>query len=67
MSVHGPAQHELIRRYARTLRVMHADAMASRPTPHTDRAGRIIRDRSTPREPIRQAAKVITDRSQPAP
>ena len=66
MSDHGPAQLELIRRYARTLRVMHADAMASRTTPPADRAGRIVRDRAAS-EPIRQAARAMTNRSQPAP
>jgi hypothetical protein len=55
MSVHGPAQHELIRRYARTLRVMHADAMAVRVASSADRAGRIVRDRA-PSEPIRRPA-----------
>lgn len=65
MSAHGPAQLELIRRYARTLRVMHADAMAVRVASPADRAGRLVRDRP-PSEPIRQAPKVMTDRSQPS-
>jgi hypothetical protein len=62
MSVHGPAQHELIRRYARTLRAMHADAMAARPAPRTDRAGRIVRDRR-PSDPAQPAARAVTDRT----
>lgn len=66
MSPHGPAQLELIRRYARTLREMHADAMAARPHPTTDRDGRIVRERR-PSEPIRQAARAVTDRPQPQP
>jgi hypothetical protein len=45
---------------------MHADAMAARPTAPADRSGRIARDRA-PSEPIRQAAKAMTNRSQPAP
>lgn len=69
MSAHGPAQVELIRRYARTLRAMHADAMAARPAPHANRAdreGRIVRDRPSS-APIRQAAKALTDRPQATP
>jgi hypothetical protein len=62
MSDPGPAQLELIRRYARTLREMHADAMAARSTPAADRAGRIVRSRP-PSEPIRQAAKAMPRRS----
>ena len=65
MSDPGPAQLELIRRYARTLREMHADAMAARGPTAPDRAGRIVRTRP-PSEPIRQAAKAIT-RSSPTP
>jgi hypothetical protein len=65
MSDPGPAQLELIRRYARTLRVMHADAMAVRVASPAHRAGRIVRDR-TPSEPIRPAARALADRSQPA-
>ncbi|WCB93847.1 hypothetical protein DSM104299_02567 [Baekduia alba] len=66
MSDHGPAQLELIRRYARTLREMHADAMAARGNPAADRAERIVRTRP-PGEPIRQAAKAMTGRSAPTP
>jgi hypothetical protein len=62
MSDNGPAQMELIRRYARTLREMHADAMAARSRPAEDRAGRIVRA-SPPSEPIRKAAKAMTSRS----
>jgi hypothetical protein len=66
MSVHGPAQLELIRRYARTLRTMHADAMAVRVASPADRAGRIVRDRR-PSEPSRAAAaaRSAPDRAQP--
>jgi hypothetical protein len=66
MSDHGSAQLDLIRRYARTLREMHADAMAIRGTSPADRAGRIARTRSAS-EPIRQAAKAMTSRSAPIP
>jgi hypothetical protein len=65
MSDPGPAQLELIRRYARTLREMHADAMAARGTPAAGRAGRIVRTRP-PSEPIRQATKAMS-RSSPTP
>jgi hypothetical protein len=53
MSDPGPAQLDLIRRYARTLREIHADAMRIR---STDRADRLDRTRA-PSAPIRQAAK----------
>ena len=44
MSDPGPAQLDLIRRYARTMRAMHADAMAAR----GPRIGaRAARDRAT--------------------
>jgi hypothetical protein len=66
MSDHGPAQLDLIRRYARTLREMHADAMAVRGTSPAARAGRIVRTRPAS-EPIRQAAKAMTSRSAPVP
>ncbi len=66
MSDPGPAQLELIRRYARTLRELHADAMAARGTSPADRAGRILRTRPAS-EPIRQAAKAMTNRSAPIP
>jgi hypothetical protein len=62
MSDPGPAQLELIRRYARTLREMHAGAMAARGTAAADRAARIVRAQP-PSEPIRQAAKAMTNRS----
>jgi hypothetical protein len=42
---------------------MHADAMAVRVASPADRAGRIVRERA-PSEPIRQAAKAMTDRAQ---
>jgi hypothetical protein len=61
MSDHGPAQLELIRRYARTLREMHADAMAARPS-RADREGRI----RPAGEPIRQAAQAMAERSRDA-
>jgi hypothetical protein len=61
MSDHGPAQLDLIRRYARTLRVMHADAMATNRTTTADREGRIVRPAS-PAEPIRKATRAITER-----
>jgi hypothetical protein len=60
MSDHGPAQVELIRRYARTLREMHADAMRARPAA-SDRAGRITKARQAS-EPIRQVAKAMPAR-----
>jgi hypothetical protein len=62
MSDPGPAQLELIRRYARTLREMHADAMRARAPHAVDRADRTIRTRPAT-EPIRQVAKAMT----PAP
>jgi hypothetical protein len=61
MSDPGPAQLDLIRRYARTLREMHADAMASGRSTAADREGRIVRPAS-PAEPIRKATQAITDR-----
>jgi hypothetical protein len=64
MSPHGPAQLELIRRYARTLRELHADAMAHRPSTAVEREGRIVRETAPPREPVRKA---VSDRTQPAP
>jgi hypothetical protein len=63
MSTYGPAQLELIRRYARTLREMHADAMASRGTRSADRSGRVLRAHPAS-EPIRQASQAMT-RSSP--
>jgi hypothetical protein len=63
MSAHGPAQLELIRRYARTLRVMHADARAVRVASPADRAGRIVRERA-PSEPVGRSARALTDRAQ---
>jgi hypothetical protein len=63
MSDPGPAQLELIRRYARTLREMHADAMCARPQA-ADRAGRITRE-STASVPIHQVAKTMTGRRGP--
>jgi len=51
MSDPGPAQLDLIRRYARTMREMHADAMAAR--------GPRIGARA---EPLRKAARVMTGR-----
>jgi hypothetical protein len=61
MSDPGPAQIELIRRYARTLREMHADAMRVRPpaAERDDRAS-LVRPASAP---IRQAAKAMTTRA----
>jgi hypothetical protein len=60
MSDPGPAQLDLIRRYARTLREMHADAMAVGRTTDADREGRIVR--APPAEPIREATRAIADR-----
>jgi hypothetical protein len=61
MSDPGPAQVELIRRYARTLREMHADAVRGRPqvAARDDRAG-LVRPASAP---IRQVAKAMTTRA----
>jgi hypothetical protein len=61
MSDHGPAQLELIRRYARTLREMHADAMRARGSREADGAERVRRVAAT--DPIRQVADAMT----PAP
>ena len=59
MSDPGPAQLDLIRRYARTMRAMHADAMAAR----GPRIGaRSVRDRGTA-EPLRKAAQSMSGRS----
>jgi hypothetical protein len=56
MTEPGPAQLELIRRYARTLREMHADAMAAR----GPRIGaRAARDSAGPAGPMRQAAEAL--------
>jgi hypothetical protein len=51
MSDHGSAQLDLIRRYARTLREMHADARRPRATAPSRPAPL----RRPPSEPIRQA------------
>jgi hypothetical protein len=64
MSVHGHAQLELIRRYARTLREMHADAVrarGSRGAESADRGRRV----ATASEPIRQVAQAMTPSSGP--
>jgi hypothetical protein len=55
MSDPGAAQLDLIRRYARTMREMHADAMARGPR---NVAARVARDRATS-----QAAKAMTGRA----
>jgi hypothetical protein len=55
MSDPGPAQLDLIRRYARTMREMHADAMKAR-GPRIGAAG--ARQRATA-----QAAKAMTGRT----
>lgn len=60
MSAPGPAQLDLIRRYARTLREMHADAMRARPDA-ADRAGRITRAKPAGPSP-RPAAKAVPPR-----
>jgi hypothetical protein len=58
MSDPGPAQLDLIRRYARTMREMHADAMAAR----GPRIGaRSRRDRAAT-DPLRKAAHAVTGR-----
>jgi hypothetical protein len=62
MSDHGPAQLELIRRYARTLREMHADAMRARGSREAEGADR-VRRRAVAGDPIRQVAEAMT----PAP
>jgi hypothetical protein len=56
MTEPGPAQLDLIRRYARTLREMHADAMAAR-GPRIGAAAARARRTTGPAQPIRQAAK----------
>ncbi|HMJ37424.1 MAG TPA: hypothetical protein VK501_26195 [Baekduia sp.] len=56
MTEPGPAQLELIRRYARTMREMHADAMAARGPRIGARAAKARRATGAA-EPIRQAAK----------
>jgi hypothetical protein len=56
----GPAQLDLIRRYARTLREFDADAM--RAQRGEIGAPRHSRDRGAS-TPIRRAAKAMTDRS----
>jgi hypothetical protein len=61
MSDHGPAQLELIRRYARTLREMHADAMRARGSREALGADRVRRVGAA--EPIRQVAEAMS----PAP
>ena len=64
MSDHGPAQLELIRRYARTLREMHADAMrarGSREADGVDRARRV----GAATDPIRQVAEAMSPAADP--
>jgi hypothetical protein len=61
MSDPGPAQLDLIRRYARTLREMHADAMRGRPQV-AGRDDRAVGVRPAS-DPIRQAAKAMTTRA----
>jgi hypothetical protein len=56
MTEPGPAQLELIRRYARTLREMHADAMAAR-GPRIGAEAAKTRRTTGAAAPIRQAAK----------
>ena len=62
MSTPGPAQLELIRRYARELREMHADAMRVRAAPAVRPQAGTLSSRP-PGEPIRRAAKGLTGRS----
>jgi hypothetical protein len=59
MSQHGPAQLELIRRYARTLREMHADAVRARGSRGADRATRVQRATSATGS-LRQVSGAIT-------
>jgi hypothetical protein len=59
MSDHGPAQLELIRRYARTLREMHADAVRARGSREADRADRVRRV-GPATDPIRQVAEAMS-------
>jgi hypothetical protein len=57
MTEPGPAQLELIRRYARTMRELHADAMAAR----GPRIGAREARRAVPKaDPLRQAAKTMS-------
>lgn len=58
MSDPGPAQLDLIRRYARTMREMHADAMAAR----GPRIGAREARGRTPADPLRKAARAMTGR-----
>jgi hypothetical protein len=59
MSDPGPAQLDLIRRYARTMRAMHADAMAAR----GPRIGaREARDRGAAADPLGKTVRVMTGR-----
>lgn len=60
MSSHGPAQNDLIRRYARAMREMQADALRAR-SPRVGVA-RSAEDRAT-----RQAAKRFTKLHRDAP
>src|SRR3954469_18006568 len=57
MSAHGPAQLDLIRRYPRTMREMHAAAMSIRRPPAAAPRGP-----RSPSAPIRQVAKAMTAR-----
>jgi hypothetical protein len=55
----GPAQLDLISRYARTMREMHADAMAAR----GPRIGARTRGDRVTADPLRKAAKAMTGRA----
>lgn len=62
MNETGPAQLQLIRRYARTLREMQSDAVRHR----GPRIGaREVRAAASP-EPLIKAAKAIRDKATPA-
>jgi hypothetical protein len=59
MSDPGPAQLDLIRRYARTMRAMHADAMAAR----GPRIGaKEARDRAAAADPLPKGERPMSGR-----
>jgi hypothetical protein len=66
MSDPGPAQLELIRRYARTLRVMHADAMRARGSRAAGGGGQVRRV-AVASDPLRQVAEAMTAAPAPRP
>lgn len=66
MTEAGPAQIELIRRYARTLRELHADAMRAR-GPHIGARERRQRAAQDARTSVAKAADAISGRSTSLP